>query len=61
MGHGSWVMDEEEVTRLREVVVVVVTKLGVGGFVPWAWQRLGLGLRRMAHALLGFGSQSLIP
>ena len=33
----SWVMDEEEVTRLREVVVVVVTELGVGGVAPWAW------------------------
>ena len=26
-----------EVTRLREVVVVVVTELGVGGVAPWAW------------------------
>ena len=50
-----------EVTRLREVVVVVVTELGVGGVAPWAWQRLGLARRRMAHALLGPGSRSPFP
>lgn len=44
-----------EVARLGEVVVVVVTELGVEGIAARTGERVGLGRGREAHGVLGLG------
>lgn len=44
-----------EMTGLREVVVVVVTKLGVEGIAAWTGKRVGLRRGRKAHGMLWLG------
>lgn len=47
-----------EVTRLREVVVVVVAELGIGGLAPRA--REVLLLRRWSSETLGLGGSPVV-
>lgn len=44
-----------EMTGLREVVVIVVTELGVEGIAAWTWERVGLRRGREAHGVLWLG------